>query len=500
MSHIHQALSKELTYQSKDLSYRGDPSPSPWEMPPLITALKRRKRVFLIVFSVFTVLSSAYILTLPTRYEAELKLLVKNERQDLVIGPESNTNIVRSSEPSEADINSEIELLRSRDVLRQVALASGLTTPEPGTTKQAESVSPLLVEKALTGLEHDLSIVAVKKSNIIDVTYLSKDPQLASGVLTTLANDFLEAHLRIHGTPGSYAFFDAQANEYKERLRQSEDRLRDFQRQNSSLVQPDQDRELTARTMESQASLEGVDAQIQEYKKRIEQNQQLLATLDARVVTQVRTVPQAQLVGNLNQTLIELKNKRTELMTKFRPDDRMVLETDSQITDTTAALQDALKQSSTEKQTDANPVRQEVEKDLTASRVALAGFEARQQVLASTFGGYQRKMLDLAGAAVQHDQLLRQVRENENNYLLYAKKREEARIAESLDAQRITNVAIVQAPITPVQPSGPKIKLDLLLTIICAAFVAFIAVFVFEYLAVKPNIVAEPLQSLSATR
>jgi uncharacterized protein involved in exopolysaccharide biosynthesis len=109
-------------------------------------------------------------------------------------------------------------------------------------------------------------------------------------------------------------------------------------------------------------------------------------------------------------------------------------------------------------------------------------------------------MLDLAGAAVQHDQLLRQVRENENNYLLYAKKREEARIAESLDAQRITNVAIVQAPITPVQPSGPKIKLDLLLTIICAAFVAFIAVFVFEYLAVKPNIVAEPLQSLSATR
>jgi uncharacterized protein involved in exopolysaccharide biosynthesis len=485
MSHVHDALRRAS--EDPPRAWEDRAATLPLELNQFISVLVRRKFLFLAICFGFFLVCCAIILTIPKRYEAEMKFLVKNERQNLVISPDRNTSTMHSNELSETEINSEIELLRSKDVLRRVALKSGLSRPEPGTVQAAGEISPVSLDKALIGLEHDLAVSPVKKSDIIEITYTSKDPELASTVLKNLADNYLQAHLKIHGTPGSYAFFEQQANAYRDRLEASEEKLKAFQEKYSSLVQPDQDQALTTHSMDSQAALEQVDAQIADYNHRISQNQQILAALDPRVVTQMRTVPQAQLIGNLNQTLIELRNKRTELVSKFRSDDRMVLEVDKQIADTTAALQDALKQISTEKQTDANPVRQDAEKNLVTSQVALSGLKARRAALAGVVGSYENKMLSLASATIQHDQLLRQVKENEDNYLLYEKKREEARIAESLDQQRITNVAVVQAPVTPVLPSGPKVKLDILLSAICSVFLAFTAVLSVEFLSSKPD-------------
>lgn len=479
MSHVHDALRRVSQYEDKAPK-------SPLETNQLVSAIFKRKKLFLSIFCGAFTLFCVAILIMPKKYQAEMKFLVKNERQDLVITPETNTNTIHSNTLSEADINSEIELLRSDDVLRKVVLESNLIRPEPGAVQAAGGVPPVPLDKALVALQRSLSITAIKKSDIIDITYTSKDPELAGRVLKNLADSYLQAHLKIHGTPGSYAFFEQQASTYRDRLKASESRLKAFQEKYSSLVQPNQDQALTTHSMDSLASLEEVDAQIAEYTHRIAENEKILATLDPRVTTQMRTVPQAQLVGNLNQTLIELRNKRTELITKFRSDDRMVLEVDQQIADTTAALQDALKQVSTEKQTDTNPVRQNAEKDLVASQVALSGLKARRGALAGVVGEYRNKMLNLAGATIEHDQLTRQVKENEDNYLLYEKRREEARIAESLDRERITNVAIVQAPVTPAQPSSPKVKLDIVLSALCAALLAGVTVITLEYLFFKP--------------
>jgi len=48
---------------------------------------------------------------------------------------------------------------------------------------------------------------------------------------------------------------------------------------------------------------------------------------------------------------------------------------------------------------------------------------------------------------------LRTQKANEDNYLLYLKKGEEARIAAALDQNKILNVAIAESPIVPALPS-----------------------------------------------
>ncbi len=54
---------------------------------------------------------------------------------------------------------------------------------------------------------------------------------------------------------------------------------------------------------------------------------------------------------------------------------------------------------------------------------------------------------------ITQQDLLRTQKANEQNYLLYLKKGEEARIADALDQSNILNVAVMQAPYVPALPS-----------------------------------------------
>jgi capsular polysaccharide biosynthesis protein len=71
---------------------------------------------------------------------------------------------------------------------------------------------------------------------------------------------------------------------------------------------------------------------------------------------------------------------------------------------------------------------------------------------------------------------------DENSYLLFRQKREEARIADALDQRKIVNVAIAEASTVPLVPSGLPLGIKLLLAIIIAAFLSSGIGFVVEYL------------------
>ena len=65
------------------------------------------------------------VLLLPKKYEAEMKLLMNKDRIDAVVTPNADSPV--GAQPSlgitEEDINSEVELLKSRDVLEKVVIA-----------------------------------------------------------------------------------------------------------------------------------------------------------------------------------------------------------------------------------------------------------------------------------------------------------------------------------------------------------------------------------------
>src|SRR5262249_5020059 len=87
------------------------------------SAIFRRKAIILITFLTVMIGTVVVTLLLPNRYESRMKILVKNQRVDIAITPEATTGAPApavENEVSENQINSEIELLTSKDLLTEV--------------------------------------------------------------------------------------------------------------------------------------------------------------------------------------------------------------------------------------------------------------------------------------------------------------------------------------------------------------------------------------------
>src|SRR6266849_5028960 len=445
-------------------------------------AMFRRKALVRLTFLTVVLCSAVVTLLLPNNYESRMKILVKNQRVDVAITPEATAGAPPiESEVSESQINSEIELLTSRDLLTQVVTESGLAKFE---TSWLGPPAPeaVRVETATTRLSKDLAIGAVKKANIISISYSAGSPELAASVLRKLSDLYFEKHLKLHHPTGASDFFKDKADEYEAQLKQAENRLTDFQ-QSNNLVVLSQQKDLTLqKTAEAKAKLLESEAAYNEATNHIKRVEQQLAATSRRVTTQSRTLPNQYSAERLNTMMVELQNRRTQLLTKFRPDDRSVREVDEQSLTTREALAKAEQKTAVEEATDLNPLRTSLETELSRAKLDQTGAQARRDTLTGQLQQYEGSLKKLEGDTTKHDDLQREVKEAADNYQLYAKKREEARIADELDRQKITNVSVAEAPVAAQLPSGPNRPMNLVLGVFLAGLLTLGGVFSAELL------------------
>jgi len=446
------------------------------------SALFRRRG--LVLFTFLAVITGAIIVTflLPNRYSSRMKILVKNQRVDLAITPEATTGgsaPTVENEVSENQINSEIELLTSNDLLTQVVNETGLAKSESSLFGRP-APEAARVERAVTALAKDLTISPVRKANIISISYSAGSPQIAAAVLKKLGDLYLEKHLKLNHPAGASDFFKDKADEYESQLKQAEQRLTEFQ-QSNNLVGLAQQKDLTlVKTADAKARMLEAETALSEATNRIARVEEQLASIPRRIVTQSRQLPNQYSAERLNTMLVELENKRTQLLTKFRPEDRLVKEADEQIRITREALAKAEQKTNLEEATDLNPLRQNLETDLSRARLDQVAARARRDTLKQQLAQYESSLQTLERNTATHDDLQRQKKEAEDNYQLYAKKREEARIADELDRQKITNVSIAEAAAVPQIPSSPNRSLNLIIGIVLAAFLSLGSVFTAE--------------------
>jgi uncharacterized protein involved in exopolysaccharide biosynthesis len=449
--------------------------PNTISLTDIAAILRRRQTQILVTFLVVVALVVVVTLVMPKQYETRMKVLVKNERVDTIVSADPNGASGYRSEVSEAQINSEIELLTGNNLLRQVVIKSGLAR------RQGMPDPSIAVEKAVKRLQSNLKVSPVRKADIIQVEYADINPSRAVAVLATLAELYLDEHLKVHGTPGSYKFFKGEAERYQRGLQNAESQLAAFRRRENIVMLAQQKDVMLQKAAASESSLLQAEASIGEYTRKTADTRRQLGAAQNRVLTQSRTVSNQYSVERLQTMLAELQNRRTQLLAKFRPEDRLVQEAGQEIADTQAALAQAKNLTGLEQTTDVNPLHQALEIDLAKQQTELAGLQSLRAELARQTAVYRRQMMTLANDTAADDDLVRTQKEAEDNYLLYAKKTEEARIAESLDQQKIANVAIAETPVEPHLPSKPNVLLNLALGVFLAGFLSLGIAFAAEY-------------------
>src|SRR6267143_1665979 len=456
----------------------------------IVGVLFRHKALICTTFLTVAIGTAVLTFLMPNEYESRMKILVKNTRSDVPITPERTTGTAGTyfeNEVSENQINSEIELLTSDDLLKQVVTECGLYQPRASLSvmlglRAAPVTKAAQVEEASQRLAKDLVITPVKKANIIEVKYTSGSPEMAAAVLRKVQDLYLEKHLKLHRPPGTYDFFKNQATQSEDQLREAQKQLSSFQ-QSMNVVSLTQQKEQTVQKLtEAKSKLLETKAFLREVNERISKVQQQLQTVQPRIITQSRALPNQYSAEHLNTMIVELQNKRTQLLTKFRPDDRLVREVDQQIKTTRVALEKAAKETSTEQSTDLNPLRQTLETELARARVDQAGAQGRQEMLAGQVVQYETQLSHLEGITGKYEDLNRKVQQSADNYQLYKKKEEEARITDELDQNKITNVSVAEAPIQPQLPVKPNRPLNLILGVFLGALLSLGSVLIAEFM------------------
>ncbi|MGC1726577.1 MAG: Wzz/FepE/Etk N-terminal domain-containing protein [Candidatus Acidiferrales bacterium] len=422
----------------------------------ILAPLFRRKRLMIVIFSLLALASVLVGLLVSNTYAAHMEVLVNRERIDPMVTTEATAQmLIPAAAVTEEEVNSEAQLLSSRDVLEKVVLENGLEEAEKHSLrtylfgKRSESE---YVSLAVKHLGKKLVIDTPLKTNLINVTYKSSDPATAFGVLNSLATLYVEKHVAVHRPTGSYEFFAKEAGKYRDALADSESRLASFGKE-QGIVAPDVERTnmalVVANSIGSLVQAEQTAASDQE---RVRNDRVEMEKTPKRLLTLQVTNASDKLLQDLRDSLLAAQVKRTQLLAKFEPSYPLVREADQEIADTQAAITEAQQTQYVNQTTDVDPTFELLREDAAKTQADLAAQRATVVALKKGIQDMQLQMVDMDQKALKQADLLRDAKANEDNYLLYVSKREQERASNALDKDKIANVAIAVPPVIPTLP------------------------------------------------
>ncbi len=421
----------------------------------LAMVLFRQRRLIVTVAGFVFALAVIYAFA-GASYRSQVRILVRRGRSDPPAAAQQNAPPDFSRvEVSEEELNSEVELLKDDDVLHQVVQATNLAAHDWLRRLRPREQQAAREERAARRLSSRLKVESIKKTNLIAVSYDAPDPQLAAQVLQALATAYLEKHTQVHRPAGQLRFFDQQAEQSRQQLEQAKQKLIAFT-QSRDVVVASQQRDLVLRRLdEVEASYRNTQVELSEAERRVQQLNTLLAELPPRSTTQVHTADNAELLRSLKAGLLDLELKRTDLLNKFEPSHRLVQEIEQQIQQTESAIATAQATPVRDETTDRDSHYEWAVGELQKARVNMNGLRARENATGFQLAQYRGLARQLGEDAITQDDLTNSEAAAEENYLLYVKKREEARMGDALDEGGIVNVAIAEAPVVPALPVWP---------------------------------------------
>lgn len=411
----------------------------------------RQKRLLAISFLLIATMGILYSVLFPS-YKAEMKVLLRRGRIDPAVSPTPTPSpAFEHDEITEEELNSEVELFRDEDLLRQVVLDSGLGQ-KTWLSVVARQNFEERTEKAVRHLADKLNVQPVRKSRLITVSYSSSDAARSAAVLSSLARAYLAKHAASVRPSGQQIFFEQQVNESRILLEEAQGDLIAFTRK-QRVVSAGLERDLVLQKLiDAEASQFAVDTAVAEVGTRVRVLESSLRDLPQRRVVEIKNADNPQLEEKLKSKLLELELQRTSLLIKFQPSYRLVQEVDEQIAQAKNAIESEEQKPLRDETTQDNPEFDWAHSEHLKNEVDLRALEQKQAVAREQVSAYRATAGKLEESAIAQHDLEQQVKAAEDKYLLYSNKHEEARIGDALDQNGVLNVAIAQQPRTPALP------------------------------------------------
>jgi uncharacterized protein involved in exopolysaccharide biosynthesis len=452
----------------------------------------KRKVLIVSVFLAVTAGLSISVFRQPIFYEVSGKLLVQRARAELLLTPAVAGAGYGMILPQQQDLTAEVELLKSPSLSRIVVKKLGIyrepetaSAPEPVllagllpfpnsltawlppwlSTWLSESATapeapparntPSPLDRAAAAISRGLTVQAIPNSNVIEVRYRTTEPSKAVDVVNTLLTSYLDRYLEVRRTPGVTEFFTEQLHLYEQKLRASEEALRQFE-ERTALVNTNVQMEAYSRQLaDAEQNILKARYDILDKQAKMTSNKAHLQSLPERIITSqtFRANPMAE---TLQLRLLELETEREKLLQSYTDSDRRVHDIDARIATLRQRLEAQPAWVAAGETLQPHPLRSNLQESIAATEASLSRLKLNQQEAAEQVGLLRGRIAEIARQAVDRGVLTREVRTHEDAYLLYLKKVEEARISEAMDQQKMMNVTIAEEASPAMAPLTKK--------------------------------------------
>lgn len=447
-------------------------------------------------------------------YRSQASLMVRLGRESVTLDPTATTGtIIPITQSRESEVQAELEILRSREIAEKVVDSVGpeaiLKRPakEPAAESRArerievvkqkagavvKKLRDFLVkhdvivpvadrDKAVLTVMKNLDIGTSKDSSIIGVSYEATNPKLAQQVLAKLIELYLEKHITVHQTPGSYPFFTQQTEHLRARVAQFENDLQDLKNKTGISSLEEQQRVILEHTGTLETEIDRAEAELASSQARVQSLRQTLAGTPQTVVLASTTGFGNYAVDLMRDRLYALELREQDLASKYTDESRQLQEVRRQIAEAQELLSKE-QPARTQVTNGLNVAHQQIEVALLTEQAALSSHQAEVDALKARLAYAKAELRTLNDSGIKIKASMREIEIQEANYRKYSGNLEQARIDQALQTGRISNISVVQPAAIPIKPCRPQKVLQLLLGLLLGVFGGVGLVFVCAYL------------------
>lgn len=419
-----------------------------------------------VIRNIFLSISLPLILILfilPKQYRATTKVLIKPSRAYLNLSPTSQDNALSIS-PSSEVLNSEMQIIKSREVLGQ--LRKELPFPDNG---WLDSGSPFAIQA-----------IPMKGTSIIEISLDSTNAKWAAQAVNRAVELYQEQQIKLRKTQGIEKFYDEQDQRLRTDLLKAEESLKAFQQREDIVDAGQEVNSSLSALVVAEKSLKDTESLIRETEKRV-------AMLETQLKGQQPTVSSSKSIttdpaySSIRTRLTQLELERQSLLQRYLPKDRLVLDKEREIVELKKQLEQAEKTTVGSESISLNAVYQRILNELLTARVQLQGLREKRASDANQVASYGATAAEKKQKSFEFDRLQQVVAAKRDALALYKKRAEEARISDAMDEQKFGNASVLERAAMPLREAGRSMTLLILVITFFAAAVSIGVAFVMNY-------------------
>lgn len=391
------------------------------------------------------------------KYRSDARLLIRYVRDTKTENPMGNDSQVKSPDSrGENILNSEIEILTSRDLAEKVAALVGPERILKGAFESSNTTAAAIY------ISKNLIVDVPKRTDVIRLSFSHPDPAVAREVMQRLVAAYLEKSHEIHVEAGILdESLQQQTDQWRTRLTSTEEEL--FKaKTNAGIINIEDSQKVIGEQMsKTRMELYAAEAELAEKQALLKEIDKITKTGagGSTNTTDRSSVDNINLYKSISGQLEVLRKKEIDLLAQYTEENPLVKSVREQIaTEEKRRQKMEAENPSLAMSGIASPDSRQQSLDPMTESSRVAALKSRIDILKGQLDKLRMDAagVDLAGSIIR--QLQRKKELEETNYRYYSMQWEQYRLTKEMGPGKVSNISTVQEPSIAVLDPGKLIK------------------------------------------